>query len=169
MRFAGRFWTPLGYASAIVDANGALCEFALSGALIDAPDTTRDDAAVAEVARQVAAYFAGARRTFELRLAPAGTPFQRRVWDELLRIPFGETVSYATLAMRIGRPEAARAVGRANGANPIALIIPCHRVIGADGSLTGYGGGLPLKQALLDFERQACGRSERQLPLAPGG
>ena len=100
----------------------------------------------------------------EVRWATAGTPFQRSVWAALTTIPAGETLSYGGLAERIGKPKAVRAVGLANGANPVAIVVPCHRVIGADGSLTGYGGGLPRKQWLLDHERgrgsrKACGRS----------
>ena len=98
-------------------------------------------------------YFTGQRKSFEeLTLAPAGTPFQLRVWQELLRIPYGQTTSYGQLARQIGRPTGSRAVGMANGRNPIGVIIPCHRVIGADGSLTGYGGGLPMKEWLLQHE-----------------
>ena len=103
-------------------------------------------------ANQIAEYFAGRRRMFELELAPRGTPFQLAVWNELVKIPFGETVTYAELAFRIGRPAAVRAVGAANGANPIPVIIPCHRVIGSNGSLTGYGGGIERKQWLLAHE-----------------
>jgi methylated-DNA-[protein]-cysteine S-methyltransferase len=106
----------------------------------------------APVAAQLAQYFAKERKDFDLPLAPRGSEFQRRVWEELSRIPYGATLSYAELAHRVGRPGAARAVGRANGTNPIPVIIPCHRVIGADGSLTGYGGGMPLKKALLILE-----------------
>ncbi len=102
---------------------------------------------------QLRAYFAGRLRTFELTLDPAGTPFQQRVWKALLDIPYGETESYSALARRIGDVKAVRAVGLANGANPISIVIPCHRVIGANGSLVGYGGGLPNKRALLDLER----------------
>ena len=111
-------------------------------------------AALAEARRQIDEYFAGARREFDLPLAVAGTEFQRRVWRELRRIPFGETVSYGELAARIGRPSASRAVGAANGRNPLPVVVPCHRVIGSDGRLTGFGGGLPTKQALLDLERK---------------
>lgn len=114
--------------------------------------------------RQLEEYFAGERREFDLLLAPRGTPFQIRVWEELHRIPYGETVSYGELAERIGQPEAVRAVGSANGSNPLPIVVPCHRVIGADGSLTGYGGGVDVKRALLDLERGA-----RRLPLGPGG
>lgn len=90
---------------------------------------------------------------FDLALAPQGTPFQLRVWDELRKIPYGETISYGELARRIGNPKASRAVGLANGANPIAIVIPCHRVIGSDGRLVGFGGGLGMKETLLAFER----------------
>jgi methylated-DNA-[protein]-cysteine S-methyltransferase len=106
-------------------------------------------------ATQLAEYFAGERRDFDLPLAPRGTAFQRDVWSALARIPFGVTCSYGDLAREVGRPSASRAVGAANGRNPIAIILPCHRVIGASGALTGYGGGLPLKRWLLDHER-AC-------------
>jgi methylated-DNA-[protein]-cysteine S-methyltransferase len=92
-------------------------------------------------------------RTFDFPLAPQGTPFQQQVWRALCDIPYGETTSYGELARRIGNPNAVRAVGLANGSNPIAIIIPCHRVIGSNGSLTGYGGGLPIKKALLALER----------------
>ena len=112
----------------------------------------RDESAVREAIDQLEAYFAGDRVGFDLRLRPSGTPFQRTVWESLLSIPYGETISYAEQARRIGRPGAARAVGAANGRNPIAIVIPCHRVIGAGGTLTGYGGGLPMKQWLLDHE-----------------
>lgn len=109
-----------------------------------------------EVLRQTQAqldeYFAGKRNHFQLPLAPQGTEFQRQVWWELANIPFGGTISYAELAMRVGRPTATRAVGAANGRNPIPIVLPCHRVIGADGSLTGFGGGLPTKQFLLQLE-----------------
>jgi methylated-DNA-[protein]-cysteine S-methyltransferase len=103
-------------------------------------------------AEQLRAYFAGSLRTFDLPLAPHGTPFQRRVWHALLDIPFGRTESYGTLARRIDAPDAARAVGLANGHNPIGIIVPCHRVIGANGSLTGYGGGVERKRWLLAHE-----------------
>ncbi|HKN52835.1 MAG TPA: methylated-DNA--[protein]-cysteine S-methyltransferase [Amycolatopsis sp.] len=98
-------------------------------------------------------YFAGQRREFEVPLAFAGTPFQRLVWTALREIPYGETMSYGELAERLGKPSAARAVGLANGKNPIGIIVPCHRVVGSNGSLTGYGGGLERKRYLLDFEQ----------------
>ena len=106
-----------------------------------------------DVVSQLTEYFAGQRRRFELPLAPEGTPFQQRVWRELQDIPYGVTISYGQLAARIGQPTASRAVGLANGSNPLAIVIPCHRVIGANGTLTGYGGGLPIKERLLALER----------------
>jgi methylated-DNA-[protein]-cysteine S-methyltransferase len=105
-----------------------------------------------EVIRQLNEYFAGDLKEFDLPLAPEGTPFQVSVWSALRTIPYGETISYAQLAKRIGNPKAVRAVGRANGANPLPIIIPCHRVIGSDGDLTGFGGGLPIKIKLLAIE-----------------
>jgi methylated-DNA-[protein]-cysteine S-methyltransferase len=113
----------------------------------------REQAAIIkETERQLQEYFRGRRREFDLPLTPQGTEFQRSVWAALQDIPWGETTSYGELAGRVGRPRAARAVGAANGANPISIIIPCHRVIGADRRLTGYGGGLPAKEFLLDLE-----------------
>ncbi len=111
-----------------------------------------DDNRLAPVIRQLDEYFAGDRKTFNITLAPRGTPFQLEVWRTLQRIPYGETRSYAEIARSIGRPTATRAVGAANGANPIPIIIPCHRVIGTSGSLTGFGGGIDVKRALLDLE-----------------
>ncbi len=102
----------------------------------------------------VALYFAGEREEFDLPLAPEGTPFQQEVWRRLCAIPYGETISYGELARRIGNPQASRAVGLANGSNPIPIVIPCHRVIGSNGKLTGYGGGLPIKEKLLALERK---------------
>jgi len=107
-----------------------------------------------EVRRQLSEYFAGERQDFDLPLAPGGTEFQRQVLDELRRIPYGTTRTYGEIAARIGRPRAVRAVGAANGWNPIPIIIPCHRVIGASGDLTGFGGGLPVKEALLRLEME---------------
>lgn len=110
-----------------------------------------------ETTRQLREYFEGARKTFNVPLAPHGTDFQVRVWKELCNIPCGETISYAELARRIGNANASRAVGMANSRNPISIIVPCHRVIGANGSLTGYAGGLDRKQALLAHEANASG------------
>ncbi len=113
------------------------------------------DPVVRQASAQLREYFAGERTTFDLPLRPSGTPFEQRVWDALRGIPYGETTSYGAIAQGLGEPGAARAVGRANGRNPIPVIVPCHRVIGADGSLTGFGGGLACKRALLDLERGA--------------
>lgn len=107
-----------------------------------------------ETRQQLTAYFAGQRTTFDLPLALRGTQFQQRVWTALTGIPYGQTVSYGELAQRLGQPNASRAVGLANGRNPISIIVPCHRVIGANGKLTGYGGGIGRKEALLALERQ---------------
>jgi methylated-DNA-[protein]-cysteine S-methyltransferase len=115
----------------------------------------RDDNAFPEARQQLAQYFAGERTSFDLKLHMDGTAFQRTVWRALTEIPYGETISYGELARRIGRPDRARAVGTANGQNPIAVIVPCHRVIGADGKLVGYGGGLENKRLLLDLEQGA--------------
>ncbi|MDX1932145.1 MAG: methylated-DNA--[protein]-cysteine S-methyltransferase [Capsulimonadales bacterium] len=127
-------------------------------ALRTAPDAVeRDDHPIlAEARRQIAEYFTGSRRTFDLPLRTEGTPFQRRVWEELKAIPYGETISYGELARRIGDPNASRAVGMANGRNPISIIVPCHRVIGANQRLTGYGGGLERKATLLTLESGQC-------------
>jgi methylated-DNA-[protein]-cysteine S-methyltransferase len=112
-----------------------------------------DDKILAKARRELDAYFAGKLRAFTVALAPQGTEFQKRVWAALLAIPYGATRSYGEQALAIGAPNASRAVGLANGRNPIAIIIPCHRVIGANGSLTGYGGGMARKQQLLDLEQ----------------
>jgi methylated-DNA-[protein]-cysteine S-methyltransferase len=107
---------------------------------------------VGDALRQLREYFAGRRTEFDLPVEPAGTSFQRSVWRRLQEIPYGETISYGELARRVGKPQAARAVGAANGRNPIPIVIPCHRVIGSNGALTGFGGGLPIKEALLALE-----------------
>ncbi|WP_027896932.1 methylated-DNA--[protein]-cysteine S-methyltransferase [Zestomonas thermotolerans] len=117
-----------------------------------APDWQPDRGELDEVCRQLDEYFAGRRQRFELPLAPTGSAFQRLVWAALLEIPYGHTWSYAELARHIGQPSAVRAVGSANGANPIAVIIPCHRVIGSNGTLTGYAGGMERKRQLLQLE-----------------
>ncbi len=109
-----------------------------------------------QAAAELQEYFAGKRRTFSIPLAPAGTSFQRKVWDALLEIPYGETVCYRDIAVRAGCPKGFRAVGMANNRNPISIFIPCHRVVGANGSLTGYGGGLPVKKMLLELEARNC-------------
>jgi methylated-DNA-[protein]-cysteine S-methyltransferase len=128
-----------------------------------APHWRRAREPFAGVSAQLGEYFAGERTAFDVALALHGSPFERRVWRALQEIPYGATTSYGELARRIGHPTAARAVGLANGRNPVAVIVPCHRVIGADGTLTGYGGGLERKRLLLDLEAPA--RGERQLQL----
>lgn len=152
----GPIETRFGKFAAWVDSRGRLVRFWLNAKDAARHDSTakRDPAAIAHVVREVEEYCAGTRRNFTLTLAARGTEFQRRVWNALVKIPYGETTSYGALAAKLGNPGGARAVGLANGSNPIGLIVPCHRVIGADGSLTGYGGGLPLKRALLAFEAE---------------
>ena len=127
----------------------------------------RDPTPLREVIRQLDEYFTGQRTEFDLPMTLAGTPFQRTVWAALREIPYGETMSYGHLAERIGRPGAARAVGLANGRNPIGIIVPCHRVVGATGSLTGYGGGLERKQYLLEFEYRNLARNGDRVLLHP--
>lgn len=146
--------TRFGPVAAWLDVRGALLRllFNPTPEQLAAHACPLDDAALAEVARQLEEYQTGERQTFDLALAPQGTPFQQQVWTALREIPYGHTVSYGELARALGNPDGARAVGRANATNPIALIVPCHRVLGTDGSLTGYAGGLPLKAALLRFE-----------------
>ena len=127
----------------------------------DVSTATRDDDAFAEAVQQLGEYFDGARTQFALHLAPRGTEFQQAVWRILREIPYGATTTYGAIARQLGRPDASRAVGAANGSNPIGIVIPCHRVVGADGRLTGYGGGLPRKRWLLEHE-------VRYAPLAMG-
>lgn len=151
--------TPFQAMAAWVDEAGKLIRFRLQAD--GAPNVDRksehDPVRLAEVQRQVTEYANGTRRTFDLMLAPEGPAFEMTVWRTLQDIPFGTTTSYGAVARAIGQPGAARAVGAANNANPIALIIPCHRVIGADGQLVGYGGGLALKRKLLEHEARVCG------------
>ena len=144
---------PFGTIAAVVDDDGAVTELHLT-ADVAALETraVRDAGRVREVARQVADFFARQRDGFDLVLRPAGTAFQQKVWQALCGIPFGQTISYQELARRVGDARAAQAVGQANNRNPIPLIIPCHRVIGKNGALVGFGGGLDLKRELLNFE-----------------
>jgi methylated-DNA-[protein]-cysteine S-methyltransferase len=139
-----------------VDEKGRLVSLEFSGrsrvSASDAEPASRARAGLDRIGAQLREYFAGKRRKFTFPLAPRGTEFQQRVWEELLRIPYGATVSYRELAARVGNPAAQRAVARANATNPIAVVVPCHRVIGADGTLTGYGGGLDKKRQLLELE-----------------
>jgi methylated-DNA-[protein]-cysteine S-methyltransferase len=156
----GTVESPLGAFTVVCVADG-LYAISFPGAqpppllgLSDAAATAQLALAQAELHR----YFAGEPRPFTLTLAPRGTAFQRAVWQEVAAVPFGETRSYAAIAVRLGRPLAARAVGHANGANPLPVVIPCHRLVGGDGQLRGYAGGLPMKQWLLDHERAALSR-----------
>jgi methylated-DNA-[protein]-cysteine S-methyltransferase len=149
--------SPVGELLASADAVGRITGLHFDGHRTPARDAgwVRDEEALAPLRRQLEEYFAGERREFELDLAPSGTPFQLSVWRALCAIPYGETASYGEIAATVGQPGAARAVGGANNRNPIAIVIPCHRVIGANGTLTGYGGGLPRKQRLLALETGA--------------
>lgn len=151
------FRTPFGAFSAAVNDTGAVAGTAFGDVTalarrLPVCDLAADAGAVRPVREQVLAYFAGDRRAFDLALAPVGTSFQRRVWDALVAIPFGATRTYGELAAMLGRPHAARAVGRANATNPICLVVPCHRVIGANGSLTGFAFGEDIKRRLLAHE-----------------
>lgn len=127
------------------------------------PATDRDQRVMSEVQRQLEGYFAGRRKDFDLPLAPGGTIFQQLAWQALCAIPYGETRSYKEQAAAIGRPKAMRAIGSANNRNPIPVIIPCHRVIGANGALVGYAGGLGIKKTLLELEGALCGTSAARL------
>ena len=147
--------SPCGPLTLVAD-DGVLCGLYMTGQRHRPPQEDfgpRDDTLFAEAEEQLKAYFAGELRQFTLALRLHGTPFQRSVWEQLVRIPYGETRSYGELAGALGSPRASRAVGLANGRNPVGIIVPCHRVVGSDGSLTGYGGGLDRKRSLLDFER----------------
>ncbi|HEY9473834.1 MAG TPA: methylated-DNA--[protein]-cysteine S-methyltransferase [Mycobacteriales bacterium] len=149
--------SPLGPLT-LLGADGALTGLYLRQRRYPPDPTTlgvADPAPFTECAAQLRAYFAGELTAFDVPLAPAGTPFQQRVWAALREIPYGRTVTYGELADQIGRPTAARAVGLANGRNPVSIIVPCHRVVGSTGALTGYGGGLESKAWLLDHERRA--------------
>jgi methylated-DNA-[protein]-cysteine S-methyltransferase len=174
--FFDTFGIPLGDFSVAVHENGAVAATAFGGAAalqrrLPGGELARERRAVADARDQLLAYFAGESRAFELPLDPRGTPFQRRVWAALLRIPFAVTRSYGELARDLGVPGAARAVGRANARNPLCVILPCHRVVGSDGSLTGFAFGQPVKRWLLDHERaraaggnQPAGPSHRETP-----
>jgi methylated-DNA-[protein]-cysteine S-methyltransferase len=154
-RFA-RIATPLGPMVAVArDATLAALDFADARYAPAVDPTWAEDPAwppLRDCAAQLAEYFAGERARFDLPLAPRGTPFQRRVWQEIARVPYGGTISYAELARRAGAPGSARAAGAATGRNPLAIVVPCHRIVAADGSLTGYAGGLARKERLLVLE-----------------
>ncbi len=162
--YARRISSPFGDLGLAVDAAGRLVRIAFLGAVDEWPPADADgthwvaDAGrTAAAAAQLAEYFAGTRRRFDLEVAAVGTPFQQEVWRYLRGIPAGETRSYSQIARDLGRPGAARAVGRANATNPIPVVVPCHRVIGADGSLTGFAGGLAFKRGLLALEAVKSG------------
>ena len=161
--------TPIGELRLVADAQGLREVWFENGRHRKAPDPhwlrEMDRLAFARV--QLEEYFAGTRQTFAQPLHPLGTPFQLAVWQELARIPYGVTISYGELARRIGQPQAMRAVGAANGRNPLPIVLPCHRVIGADGSLTGFGGGLPTKRYLLSFEHRTAHGDLFATPPAP--
>ncbi len=158
-----RYWalieSPFQTFAAWIDEEGRLLRFNLraNGAARVDPEAENNSRKLAGVQRQVTQYANGKRQDFDFELQAEGPDFDRKVWKALRDIPFATTTSYGAVARKIGHPNAARAVGAANGANPIALIVPCHRVIGADGSLTGYGGGLPLKRKLLEHEARVVG------------
>jgi len=143
--------SPIGDLTLYTHEDGALTAIDFGSRPVQA-NARRDVGACAAARRQLEEYFAGKRRTFTLALRPLGSPFQQQVWKALLEIPFGTTTSYGEIARRLGPGTSARAVGSANGANPIPIVIPCHRVIGANGSLTGYGGGISRKAKLLELE-----------------
>ena len=156
-QFYDTFSTPLGDFSVALNATGAVIATAFGSfdelrERFEPDEVARDSASADEVRREVTEYFAGTRQRFTVKLSPSGTPFQRHVWSALARIPFGETRTYGQIAAELGNPAASRAVGRANATNPICLIVPCHRVIGADGSLTGFAFGEEIKHRLLDHE-----------------
>jgi len=148
-RYHGQLSTSLGPVSFAVDAAGRLVEVRF--AALDGRAT--DDGRCSGVAQQLTEYFAGERTQFDLEIAPQGTPFQQRVWRALQSIPYGAVVSYGEVAQRIGMPKAARAIGQANGANPTPIVVPCHRVIAADGTIGGFSSGLATKRQLLAIER----------------
>ena len=143
--------TSIGELTLFVDDDGAITRLDFGGGEL-APTDGDEGAVLDDAAAQLTEYLAGERTTFDLPLRASGNAFERLVWAELARIPYGETMSYGEIARRIGHPGAARAVGRANARNPLAIVVPCHRVIGANGSLTGYGGGLARKRWLLEHE-----------------
>ena len=159
--FARTLSSPIGSLRLVVRDDGALVRLHLPGdhePAREAEDMRRDRGQCDQVVRELEEYFDGRRCSFELALAPVGTPFQLAAWNALRTIPFGETRSYQQQAQRIGRPKAVRAIGAANGRNPIPIVVPCHRVIGKDGSLVGFGGGLWCKQWLLQHEAAVLAR-----------
>lgn len=173
MRYYTEITTPVGPVTIVSDGD-ALTMVSMRAAQdvarhrSDQEEWVRDDVVTAHAREQLAAYFAGELREFALPLAPRGSAFQKQVWAELVRIPFGETRSYGAMAAALGRPGSARAVGAANRTNPIGIVVPCHRVIGADGSLTGYAGGVERKKFLLEHENAVAG-IRRQIEMEIAG
>lgn len=166
MNYYSELPTPIGPITIVSDGE-AVTQLTMRPAadvIVRPGDWVADDALLEGAREQLAAYFAGELRQFSLPLAPRGTPFQTQVWAALQRIPFGETRSYGALAASLGQPGSARAVGAANRTNPIGIVVPCHRVIGADGTLTGYAGGIERKKFLLEHEA-GCAGSQRQMEL----
>lgn len=156
-QFYDTFSTPVGDFSVALNATGDVIATAFGGfedlrERFEPDEVARDPARAAAVQGEVTEYFAGTRKRFTVKLAPSGTPFQRSVWAALARIPYGETRTYGQVAAELGNPSASRAVGRANATNPICLLVPCHRVIGTDGSLTGFAFGEDIKRRLLEHE-----------------
>jgi methylated-DNA-[protein]-cysteine S-methyltransferase len=171
MTFFSTLATPIGRLLLVARGDalaGIYMEGHTGGPLRDAA-WVQDEARFRLVRGQLAQYFEGTRTSFDVPLAPVGTPFQKRVWSALVAIPYGETITYGELAHRVGSPGAARAAGRANATNPLSIIVPCHRVIGADGSLTGYAGGEERKRWLLEHERATAAREARRLSARVAG
>jgi methylated-DNA-[protein]-cysteine S-methyltransferase len=148
--------SPVGELLLTASADGLTGVYLPGEGLAPETDWVHDPARFEDCRGQLDEYFAGDRATFSLPLAPPGTPFQHEVWKQLIEIEYGTTISYTELARRVGRPNSQRAVGGANGRNPVCIIVPCHRVVGADGSLTGYSAGIDSKRWLLDFERASA-------------
>ena len=154
MKYAWFYQTPLGEVG-IAEEGGAVTNLFFGKTVRPQSFELRQTPLLEQAGPEPDAYFRGTRQAFGIPLRPEGTPFERAVWELLLTIPYGETATYGELAKRLGKPAACRAVGRANGRNPISILIPCHRVIGANGKLTGYAGGIPAKEFLLKLERAA--------------
>lgn len=146
--------SPIGELRIVVDEHGTLLQIGFQRSRDQRLDAQPSPKHCAHVVKQLREYFSGTRTRFDLRLAPVGTDFQQQAWRQLGRIPYGATISYQEQSRRIGKPAAMRAVGAANGRNPIPIVVPCHRVIGKNGSLTGFGGGLPCKRWLLEHEQK---------------
>lgn len=164
--------SPVGPLTLVAEGDDLVELFFAEGPIAPTPDAiwVQDDRGLRPAAMQLEEYFAGKRTRFELSLAPRGTPFQKAVWNQLLRIPFGETTTYGAIARALGKPAASRAVGGANHHNPLSIVIPCHRVIGADRSMTGYAGDVGNKRRLLDLESGVTGQrmfAQREIVLAP--